>query len=371
MQLSVSGPGERIGNTHQGSTASGNARMHNGDIHVHAGNVNYMCDYGRRSDRAVVEDDRSVAFMEALSFPLMERRLASIRRAPGGTCRWIFAKPGFSNWLGSSGQSSQNDIFWIKGKAGAGKSTLMRCIFETARERMPGRHVISFFFNAKGVRLEHSVEGMFRSLLYQILEKVPRLRELISIPRRFHDGQDWEPEILRDIFRTAVLGTREEKVVCIIDALDETSEEDARQVVGFFEDLLEEAQSQDTALKICFASRLFPHIAAKACREMIIEDQDEHSHDIKSYIWGFSRHTGKEALREVARCVPLGFSSSGANKQAIRWWSTEGPTHTDLGHHAGRSLCSSWRHCKPRSFGRPLCSYSDMGSRQARTDDNK
>lgn len=280
QQPSILEPGERTRNTHQGATATDNARMHNGDIHVHAGNVNYMCEHGGGS----AEHDRSKAFMEALAFPLMERRLASIRPATGRTCRWILAKPGCLKWLESSARSSRNDLFWIKGKAGAGKSTLMRCILESARERMPGSHVISFFFNAKGVQLEHSVEGMFRSLLCQIFEKIPRLRQLISIPRSFHKGQNWEPETLRDIFRTAVLEIREEKLVCLVDALDETPEEDARQLVEFFEDLLEETQSQNSAVKMCFASRLFPHISAKACQELVVENQDEHLHDIKFYI---------------------------------------------------------------------------------------
>lgn len=47
--------------------------------------------------------------------------------------------------------------------------------------------IISFFFNARGGDLERSAEGMYRFLLYQLLEGitglVPSLGNTIDIPR--------------------------------------------------------------------------------------------------------------------------------------------------------------------------------------------
>jgi hypothetical protein len=77
-------------------------------------------------------------------------------------------------------------MFWIKGKPGSGKSTLMKCVLEHIR-RQPGACTIaSFFFNARGEPFERSIEGCYRTLLHQLLTHVPKLR----LPATWEKGQD-------------------------------------------------------------------------------------------------------------------------------------------------------------------------------------
>lgn len=64
--------------------------------------------------------------LESLFFPEIDSREDQIQDAFDGTCRWIFnssTEPwsNFCKWL-----ETENGIYWVRGKPGAGKSTLMR-----------------------------------------------------------------------------------------------------------------------------------------------------------------------------------------------------------------------------------------------------
>lgn len=90
----------------------------------------------------------------------------------------------FSVWL-KSGQG----LYWINGKAGSGKSTLMNYICEDDRrlkylkEWSPDRQLLtpSYFFWAAGSRQQKSVGGLLRSLIYQMLTKCPELVGCIKV----------------------------------------------------------------------------------------------------------------------------------------------------------------------------------------------
>ena len=84
----------------------------------------------------------------------------------------------FSVWL-MSGQG----LYWISGKAGSGKSTLMHYICQHDRRLDYLRKwaqdglllTPSYFFWAAGSRLQKSVDGLLRSLIYQMLTECPEL----------------------------------------------------------------------------------------------------------------------------------------------------------------------------------------------------
>lgn len=86
----------------------------------------------------------------------------------------------FGAWL-ESGQG----LYWINGKAGSGKSTLMNYICrhdrksEYLKEWRPDRLLLtpSYFFWAAGSMLQKSIEGLLRSLIYQMLTEC---RELVN-----------------------------------------------------------------------------------------------------------------------------------------------------------------------------------------------
>jgi hypothetical protein len=111
----------------------------------------------------------------------MHDRVEAIKDAHAKTFSWIFEEPdgevkqwnSFSWWLRSG-----DGIYWISGKAGSGKSTLMRYISQhprlqnqlqdwagTSRDLVIG----SFFFWIGGVHDQASHVGLLRSLLFTLL----------------------------------------------------------------------------------------------------------------------------------------------------------------------------------------------------------
>lgn len=72
----------------------------------------------------------------------------------------------------------ERELLWIKGKPGAGKSTLMAFIYKAFQENSLLKQSLSldFFFHGRGTALQKTPTGMFRSLLRQLYAKVPLVR---------------------------------------------------------------------------------------------------------------------------------------------------------------------------------------------------
>jgi hypothetical protein len=128
------------------------------------------------------------AVLSALYFRKMDIREAEVREAYTDTCSWIFQDPekhqmpwnNFRRWL-----ESENGCYWIQGKPGSGKSTLMKFIrsdsrTQTALKQWAGSDKLltaSYFFWMAGTALQKNQEGLLRSLLHTILT---RRRDLIA-----------------------------------------------------------------------------------------------------------------------------------------------------------------------------------------------
>lgn len=112
-----------------------------------------------------------------LSLRAQERdhRLEQIDERVGNTFDWAFDddSAGLRRWL-----SKGSGLFWVCGKPGSGKSTLMKYLHqdkrtgELLRASSIGSRlmVVSFFFHHRGNYNQRSFEGLLRSLVSQILE---------------------------------------------------------------------------------------------------------------------------------------------------------------------------------------------------------
>lgn len=106
----------------------------------------------------------------------IENAHKSITGSHKSTFDWIFSRngPGFVEWL-----ESEQSLFWINGKAGSGKSTLMKFIAEDPRlvkhlnMQDPSLDLVcaKCFFWSAGSRQQKSQEGLFKSILHTILTK--------------------------------------------------------------------------------------------------------------------------------------------------------------------------------------------------------
>lgn len=259
--------------------------IHNADhSRSHFGNVYNNVYPNHDQPKSDVEKARDL--MDALIFKGMGDRLMTVSPACADTCNWILRTLEYSSWRNSAHRRSNNGVLWIKGKAGTGKSTLMRYIHDHARKSFQEETTISFFFNARSVdNISKSTEGMYRSLVYQLYDRMPHLK-MAAIQRiQVAEQQSWSVEVLEDLFREAVLSlASHEKVTCYIDALDECEISQVLLAVEHFDTLSQSAILAGVNFCLCFASRHYPHIVMQLHEEVRLDTLPEHLQDITIYL---------------------------------------------------------------------------------------
>lgn len=206
------------------------------------------------------EYDKSERILKSLDYPDIHAREGRLKDADPGTFRWIFRKPvPFAGWLRAG-----KGVFLVCGKAGSGKSTLMRYIAERRRtrqllERWAGSDnlvIASFFFWNSGSMLQKSQRGLLQSLLFQLLKQCPQMipyatpdrwaadRASLSLPKPWTST-----ELLAAIRRTVQQQSVPARFCFFIDGLDEFE--------GSPVDLIQSLESlqQSAFVKLCVSSR--------------------------------------------------------------------------------------------------------------------
>ncbi|EPS44771.1 hypothetical protein H072_1200 [Dactylellina haptotyla CBS 200.50] len=229
-----------------------------------------------------------LACLRSLSFPNIDARRHNIAKAHRDTCDWFFEKPKFLQWKNRVDIEDHNGVLWIKGKPGAGKSTLMKHTFLHCKKSFPAHSIAAYFFHARGNYLEKSSLGMLRSLLYQILDHDPQCyREFVprflDNKRKHGESWEWHPDELKDALRE-IVRYQSAPIILLVDALDECEEPEVRSVVRFLEGLSLDATTSGRMFNICLSSRHYPTITMRKVLELVVEAQTEHSQDITSYV---------------------------------------------------------------------------------------
>jgi hypothetical protein len=213
--------------------------------------------------------------LSALHFWTMSRREDSISKEHENTFGWILEGAStekeslpvvnFLDWL-----VEEEPVYWISGKPGSGKSTLMKFIAENQKtldglQQWAGDDKLitaSFYFwsSAKDP-LQKSGTGLLRSILFQILRQCPDLIqhafpeqwqnwESQSSLRRFAQTDPTTAELLAAYHSiTGLLSTTKVKFCFFIDGLDEYDGEPSDII------RLIDALSRTSNLKACISSR--------------------------------------------------------------------------------------------------------------------
>lgn len=220
----------------------------------------------RLSQQAAVTET-STEVLRSLQFSGMHDRHSSIHERHQHTFSWIYednTSP-FKSWL-----EEGNGAFWISGKAGSGKSTLMKFIDNSSRttellQSWAGQRQLimaSFYFWNTGTDIEtemqKSQEGLLRSILYKILLHEPDLIPSVLPSRwqedtRFHQNPSpWRLEELNKALDVLIQVKPKAYFCLLIDGLDEYAG-DADQQDGFAKRIMNLSESPN--VKICVASR--------------------------------------------------------------------------------------------------------------------
>jgi hypothetical protein len=197
----------------------------------------------------------------------MNERQDQIAVAHARTFDWVFTdrNAGFIEWL-----QSDSGLFWVRGKPGSGKSTLMKCILEDPRSRQAlqtkyGKKSLimpSFFFHDRGMNLtQKSIDGLFRSILYQIISDIPVLaipvHEIYKMTQTLEGRCEWRTIELKKALNSVVRQTKISGCIMLfVDALDEFIGQDV-EIARFLQELIVCSQHQSLRIRICASSR--PH----------------------------------------------------------------------------------------------------------------
>ncbi|KAK5680235.1 hypothetical protein LTS10_007162 [Elasticomyces elasticus] len=203
--------------------------------------------------------------LDSLAFDQMHSRHQQIQKEYPETFSWAFdgTVTKLPTWL-----EHQDGIFWLSGKAGSGKSTLMKytaghpqtntLLRKWATDKGKNCVIASFYFWNAGSDKQKSQEGLLQSLIYQTFSKCPEIIQL-ACPKDRWDADDnfhrnpkpWELSELIETFKNIVVhGDTLSKCFCFfIDGLDEYT--------GDHFDLTEAFDSfaQSKWIKLCVSSR--------------------------------------------------------------------------------------------------------------------
>ena len=188
------------------------------------------------------------------------------------------------DWL-----SSSEGLFWIYGKPGSGKSTLMDYLAHNSRvvsnlqKYSPVKwKVLRFFFDfRKGKGVTNSFEGLLRSLLYQLIKKMPKI-DVRGLDDNEEDSiSGWPEHRLRNALRRSLESTK--NGVCIlVDGLDEY-EGSFLTLVPFLQSLATSNGSEKFPIKICISSRPEPVLSQYLQQLPQLSMSDHNSSGIRSY----------------------------------------------------------------------------------------
>ncbi|KAH6880104.1 hypothetical protein B0T10DRAFT_582146 [Thelonectria olida] len=204
----------------------------------------------------------------SLYFTGIRARRRKIPDAHAQTFTWIFQKclpdsdprTKFVNWL-----QSADGIFWIQGKPGSGKSTLMKFLSDHDDVRLhlkswTGENelvIASFFFWHAGSPLQKSQNGLLRSLLFELLrhdpDLVPRVYALrVELDIDWDDDWTWTNEELLHVCRRIIAECSDVRFCFFIDGLDEYEEDQMDPT-----DLVKSIQSLASLsnIRLCVSSR--------------------------------------------------------------------------------------------------------------------
>jgi hypothetical protein len=238
--------------------------------------------------------------LESLKFPDMQAREQHIKPPAAGTFEWVFtgespyeAQQHSEEFLNGDRElrgrllrwlENDESIFWVNGKAGSGKSSLMSFVsndkraMEALRSWSGGQavQIIRFFFWRPGSSFQRSIPGLLRSLLWQLLKMDPmKIDDLLAEGSLRRDSHWPQVELVQALKR--VISVHEKGYICFfIDGLDEHD--------GDYMDLVDLLLQSTPNIKTCLSSRPEPAFVHRLQKFPSIRMQDLNQMDIESLV---------------------------------------------------------------------------------------
>ena len=245
--------------------------------------------------------------LESLNDAEARARIRQVSPTHKDSFEWLFSdKVPFVKWL-SDVNYEFSPIFWITGKPGSGKSTIMRFAMQDPRllDLLPNGQgkPVGYFFNLRGKNIiQKSLKGMLHELVFQLLSQFPAFFECVKpiyrsmILEKRQRRPEWDVPILKQCLMALCSLTTKSRVrnrfILFIDALDENeNSSENNEVLSIVKELAESFDtSKSTAsgniLKICLASRPWPIFQKELGNDLRIPNfaiHDLTKRDIEAY----------------------------------------------------------------------------------------
>ncbi|KAF4637877.1 hypothetical protein G7Y89_g222 [Cudoniella acicularis] len=292
---------------------------------------------------ALIEHEMILLMIEngilgTLDFPSSRDRHEDVEIAHHQTFEWIYrdCKIGDKSW-GNFVEWLQRDdgFYWVNGKAGSGKSTLMKYIFGHQRTRQELQRwagsssfdMTGFFFWNSGMEEQRSQRGLLRTLLFETLQthrdlipkvlphawdvwstQVKSALKLGTAPAKAsllsHESKPWTLSQLKRAFRTLIqeCQSRHIKLCFFIDGLDEY-DGDHDDIVEYFLDF-----AHEPGVKMCLSSRPLLVFEEAFSNFPGLKLQNLTHSDINSYVedkLGNHRHMARLSLKNPGQAKRL------------------------------------------------------------------
>ncbi|KAF2119025.1 hypothetical protein BDV96DRAFT_643182 [Lophiotrema nucula] len=224
-------------------------------------------------------EDLQHKLLASIRYPQIQDRKQRIAKAVRNTFEWIYRPPDpalrpwadFAIWL-----EHERGVYWIYGKPGSGKSTLMKFLYgdprthqllqnwarniRTSQSMSPKNSSLiigSFFFWNSGVEMQMSYEGFLRAMLHQISIADPDIifklfSERLEALDLLNEMQPWTlTELLAAFRRLCLPDFQSRQFFFFVDGLDEFSG-NHREIIDLIKDM-----AVSSHIKFCVSSRLW------------------------------------------------------------------------------------------------------------------
>jgi len=225
----------------------------------------------------------------------MNFRSNQLMGGPSGvpsSCEWIFIDPTYLAWI-----NRPQGPLWIKGKPGAGKSTMVQFLVEHFEGRKKNEQlvVLSFFFDAFATQnLNKSPLGLYQTLLSQLLRQAPlAMNPFVEFCQdRWRSSPDqstaWfeeeKPLLQQQLTEAFREWDQSLQIIIFVDALDEAVQGSGNDIAKYLFQVDGLLRRAHVNVRTCVSCRHFPVLDAPQKHEIFMELRNQQ--DIRTFIEG-------------------------------------------------------------------------------------